>query len=104
VQRSIPAKPKTLLLYDHFEHSMTSEQFVKFLDALEHSRNISALIILDPGRQINQVPDSLYIAPLERTQIHPHDAARILHDNWTGLSENWTILLVALQLNEEEWA
>jgi hypothetical protein len=94
---------KSSKLYEYCEHNITLPQFVKFLDALEHCKNFSALLILAPDRQVNPVADSVEIPPLERTHIRTLDIARILHDK-TNLPNEWTILEQALQFTPGEWA
>jgi hypothetical protein len=90
------------MLYEYCATYITPAQFVKFLDALEYSRNFAALLILDPDRKINPVPVSIEIPPPERTHIHSGDIARILHDK-SFLPRRWTILKEVLQLDEDEW-
>jgi hypothetical protein len=96
---------KSSKLYDHCERFITSAQFVKFLDSLEHSGNLPALRILDPDRKLNPIrdPDNVKIVPLEQTHIRTFDVARIFHDK-TNLPADWTILEEALQLNAGQWA
>jgi hypothetical protein len=84
--------------YYHCDRFIKSAQFVKFLDALEHSG------ILDPSLQISPVSDDgVEILPLERTHISIFDLARIFHDK-TELPGHWAIFRQALQLNAGEWA
>jgi hypothetical protein len=90
------------VLYKHCESRLTPAQFLKFLDALEHSRNLPALLILDQDRQINPVPYSVNIPPLEPTHICTLDVARILHDR-TQMPARWTILIEALELDSGHW-
>jgi hypothetical protein len=89
------------VLYKHCESRLTPAQFVKFLDALEHSGNVPALLILDPDRQIPD-PDPYNIPPLELTHICTLDVARILHDR-TQMPARWTILTEALELDSGHW-
>jgi hypothetical protein len=89
-------------VFEYFSRRVTQEQFVKFLDGLEYTRNFTALRILDPDRPINSVPDSLKIPHMERTHICTFDVARILHDK-SELPANWTILREALKNNDGKW-
>jgi hypothetical protein len=82
--------------------NVSPEQFVKFVDSLEYTRNFTALRILDPDRQINSALDSVEIPPMERTHMCTFDVARILHDKGE-LAGNWTILREALKNNDGEW-
>jgi hypothetical protein len=93
---------KSSALYDNCLRSIKPAWFVKFLDALEHSKNFPALLALDPGRKINPVPEGGEIRPLEPTRISPFDVACILHDK-LDLPEHLTVLKNALDLDEGDW-
>jgi hypothetical protein len=54
---------RSFKLYEFCKDITSSEKFLAFLDALEQSRNFSALRILDPDRPINLVPDKVNIPP-----------------------------------------
>jgi hypothetical protein len=102
-QEDVDGKLQTLFfLFAHFNSYTTQEQFEKFLDCLEYSKNFTALRTFDPDRQVNTVPDSVEIPPMERTHICTFDVARILHDK-SELPANWTILREALKYNHREW-
>jgi hypothetical protein len=96
---------KSSKLYEHCDRFVTTpEQFVKLLDALEQSENLTALQILDPDHENDtKVPDSrIEVSAQKRTHISTLDVARILHYK-TNLSEHWSILREALQINEGNW-
>jgi hypothetical protein len=103
VQKSLEGNlKKSFKLYEYCERSLTVSQFSEFLDALEHSRNFHALIILDPNRQLNLVQNLVDTPPLDRTHIHSSDVARILCDK-TDLAGHWTVLRDIFQLDARDW-